>query len=244
MAWRSLFEGIEQLRNRYLRAKERRSDERRAQTARLRLERLENRWLMATGLSAISQYALPSSLVAGHMASGPGGKVWADDPQNAILSSTTSGSISFYTPSGEPGLPAGGSDIVATPDLTAGSDGNTVNFEAHGDQFTDNTGNSATDHGGLLIRGLENVSIATGGTNNTVNIALWGCRMLGNTETDLYAVGAHSTVASTAPLDQNNQVTIEIHGDGNGNGKWQPVEFFANSLPSPPDYGNSVTVID
>jgi hypothetical protein len=127
---------------------------------------------------------------------------------------------------------------------TAGSDGNTINFEAHGDQFIDNTGNSATDHGGLLIRGLENVSTATGGTNNTVNIALWGCRMLRNTETDLYAVGAHSTVASTAPLDQNNQVTIEIHGDGNGNGKWQPVEFFANSLPSPPDYWNLVTVID
>lgn len=127
---------------------------------------------------------------------------------------------------------------------TAESDGNTINFEAHGDQFIDNTGNSATDHGGLLIRGLENVSTATGGTNNTVNIALWGCRMLGNTETDLYAVGAHSTVASTAPLDQNNQVIIEIHGDGNGNGKWQPVEFFANSLPGPPDYGNSVTVID
>lgn len=126
---------------------------------------------------------------------------------------------------------------------TAGSDGNTINFEAHGDQFIDNTGFSATDHGGLLIRGLENVSPATGGTNNTVIIALWGCRMLGNTDTDLYAVGARTTIALPS-LSQNNHVTIEIHGDGNDNGKWQPVEFFRNSLPGPPNYGNSVTVIE
>lgn len=127
---------------------------------------------------------------------------------------------------------------------TSGADGNTVNFEAHGDQFLDNTGDTVPDHGGLLVRGLENVSTATGGSNNTANIALWGCRMQGNTETDLYAVGAHSAVASTAPLDQNNQVTITIQGDGNGMGRWQPVEFFANSVPGPPDYGNSVTVIN
>lgn len=126
----------------------------------------------------------------------------------------------------------------------SGADGNTVNIEAHGDQFLDNTAASPTDQGGLLIRGLENASAATGGANNTVNIALWGCRMQGNTGADLYAVGAHSVVAATAPLDLNNQVTITINGAGNDMGRWQPVEFFANSVPGPPDYGNAVSVIN
>jgi hypothetical protein len=52
-------------------------------------------------------------------------------------------------------------------------------------------------------------------------------------------------VAADPSLSQNNHVTIEIHGDGNGKGRWQPVEFFADSLPAaPPNYGNSVTVIE
>jgi hypothetical protein len=127
------------------------------------------------------------------------------------------------------------------------TDGNTINFEAHGDQFIGNIGFSAIDHGGLLVRGTENVTpnnTTGGGSNNTVNIALWGCRMLDNTQSDLYAVGARSQFASTAPFTQNNHITIEIHGDGNGNGRWQPVEFVTDSLPALPDEGNSVTVID
>ena len=129
------------------------------------------------------------------------------------------------------------------------TDGNTINFEAHGDQFIGNTGFSAIDHGGLLVRGTENVTpdnTIGGGSNNTVNIALWGCRMLDNTESDLYAVGARSQFASTAPYSQNNHVTIEIQGDGNVNGRWQPVVFSTNSLPGDPipDYGNWANVID
>jgi hypothetical protein len=129
------------------------------------------------------------------------------------------------------------------------SDGNTINFEAHGDQFIGNTGFSAIDHGGLLVRGTENVAPNNtngGGSDNTVNIALWGCRMIDNTGSDLYAVGARSQFASTAPFTQNNHVTIEVHGDGNDKGRWQTVEFFANSLPGDPipDYGNWATVID
>jgi len=49
------------------------------------------------------------------------------------------------------------------------------------------------DHGGLFARRTENVSTdgtTGGGSNNTVNLALWGCRMLDNPESDLYAVGA------------------------------------------------------
>jgi hypothetical protein len=126
-------------------------------------------------------------------------------------------------------------------------DGNTINFEAHGDQFMDNTAASAFDHGGLIVVGAENDSTAGGGgSNNTVNVQLWGRRMSGNTLHDLYGVGARSNfLANGDPsLSQYNHATIEIHGVGNDNGRWQPVEQFADSLPAaPPDYGNSVTVI-
>lgn len=126
------------------------------------------------------------------------------------------------------------------------ADGNTINFEAFGDQFVGNTNATEFDHGGLVVLGLENVSPATGGgSNNTVNIALWGCRMSDNELSDLYGVGARSNFGATPAdpsLSQNNHVTIVMLGDGNG--RSQPVEFFAHSLPGPPNYGNSVTVID
>ncbi|RSL18859.1 hypothetical protein EDE15_4464 [Edaphobacter aggregans] len=127
------------------------------------------------------------------------------------------------------------------------ADGNTIDFEAHGDQFLENTAASQFDHGGLIVVGAENDSpTAGGGSNNTVNVRLWGCRMSGNALHDLYGVGARSNfLANGDPsLSQDNHVTIEIKGAGNGNGRWQPVEQFADSLPGPPDYGNSVTVID
>lgn len=124
------------------------------------------------------------------------------------------------------------------------ADGNTITFEAHGDQFLNNTGETEFDHGGLVALGTDNTSPTTGGgSNNTVNIKLWGCRTLDNTNWDLAGIGARSVPESTASLSQNNHVTIEIHGDGNANGKWQPVEYFADQLPADPNYGNSVTVI-
>jgi hypothetical protein len=123
------------------------------------------------------------------------------------------------------------------------ADGNTINFEAHGDQLIGNTGATEFDHGGLFVLGLEDVSDTGGGSNNTVNIRLWGCRMLDNDLTDLTGVGARSLSESKQSLSQNNHVTIEIHGDGNGRGRWQPVEFFADSLPVA-GYGNSVTVLE
>lgn len=127
------------------------------------------------------------------------------------------------------------------------ADGNTINFEAHGDQFTENTAATEFDHGGLVIQGTENASpVNGGGSNNTVNVELWGCRMSDNEVSDLYGAGARSNFGANRDpsLSQNNHVTIQIHGDGNGKGRWQPVEFFADSLPDTPDYGNSVTVID
>ena len=115
---------------------------------------------------------------------------------------------------------------------------------AHGDQFLNNNGETEFDRGGLVVLGTDNTSPGTGGgTNNTVNVKLWGCRGLDNTNSDLTGIGGRSLSQSAASLSQNNHVTIEIHGDGNGNGRWQPVELFADQLPATPNYGNSMTVI-
>jgi hypothetical protein len=121
------------------------------------------------------------------------------------------------------------------------ADGNTINFEAHGDQFVGNTAETEFDHGGLLGLGTDNVSdVSGGGSNNTVNIKLWGCRMMGNDVADLMGIGARSLIESTASLSQNNHLTIVIHSQSNKNA--DAVEFFADSLPAT-NYGNTVTVI-
>lgn len=122
------------------------------------------------------------------------------------------------------------------------ADGNTINFEAHGDRYIGNTGATDLDRGGLVVLGVENISGTTGGgSGNTVHVSLWGCRTLNNQDSDLTGIGARSVVPSTAALSQDNRVTIELHGTGNG--RSQPVEFFADSVPSDPSYGNAVTVI-
>jgi hypothetical protein len=128
----------------------------------------------------------------------------------------------------------------------ARGDGNTIDFEAHGDQFLDNTAPSNFDHGGVIAIGAENDSPVGGGaSNNTVNVELWDCLMAGNALHDLYGVGARSNflTAGDPSLSQDNHVTIKLKGISNGIGRWQPVKEFADNLPGPPDYGNSVTVI-
>jgi hypothetical protein len=124
------------------------------------------------------------------------------------------------------------------------ADGNTISFDGYGDQFIGNTGASEIDRGGLIVLGLESISDpAGGGSNNTVHVRLSGCRIADNTASDIVGIGARSVVASTAPLSQNNHVTIEFVGDSGDRGRWQPTEFFANVVPAGPDYGNSVSVI-
>jgi hypothetical protein len=124
------------------------------------------------------------------------------------------------------------------------ADGNTINFYALGDQFVGNTGETEFDHGGLVALGTDNTSASTGGgSNNTINVKLWGCRLYYNDASDLTGIGARSVPESTASLSQDNHVTIEIRGDRHGNRRGPLVEFFANSLPADPSYGNTVTVI-
>lgn len=121
------------------------------------------------------------------------------------------------------------------------ADGNTINFEAMGDQFVGNTAASEFDHGGLLVFGTDNTSSSTGGgSGNAVNVQLSGCTILNNDTVDLEGIGARSVPDSTADLSQNNHVIIvESNSSGNGQSK----ELFDNSLPAIPSYGNSVTVI-
>lgn len=180
-----------------------------------------------------------------------GNLVWGQKQGWSMENSTATGSTVNAVSSGNRfyGNGVGTSILGVVTGGTARADGNTINFEAHGDQFTGNTAATQFDHGGLAVVGTENISpVGGGGSNNTVNVQLWGCRMSDNYASDLYAVGARSNFSSVAAdpsLSQNNHVTIEIHGDGNGKGRWQPVEFFADSLPAaPPNYGNSVTVIE
>jgi hypothetical protein len=40
----------------------------------------------------------------------------------------------------------------------------------------------------------------------------------------------------------NNHVTIEIHGEGGGRGRWQPFEFLADAIPYNPAENNWVRV--
>jgi len=140
----------------------------------------------------------------------------------------------------------GGGTIIlgALSSNNARTDGNTINFEAHGDRFVGNMGATEFDRGGLIVVGSENISDVTGGgSNNTVHVKLWGCRMSDNADADFTAIGARWVSSSTAGLSENNHVTIEIHGDGDDNGRWQPVEFVADTVPDGPNYGNAVVVI-
>ncbi len=140
---------------------------------------------------------------------------------------------------------AGGTVIVGgLSSNNTRADGNTINVEAHGERFVSNRGASEVVRGGLIVFGSENNSSVTGGgSHNAVHVRLWGSRMSDNADADLTAIGARWLSGSTAGLSENNHVTIEIHGDGNNNGRWVPVEFVADTVPTGPSYGNTVTVI-
>ena len=127
--------------------------------------------------------------------------------------------------------------------LTVAANQNVIDFEARGTRFEDNNSSTPFDRGGLFIVGGENTSFPNGTNNNTVHVGLWGCRFSNNQMVDLAGIGARSNPESIGLPGVNDRVTIEIHGEGSGKGRWQQVEFFANSLPTDPNTTNSVTVI-
>lgn len=123
------------------------------------------------------------------------------------------------------------------------ANGNTINFEGYGDHFIDNNGDTDLDVGGLVVLGGENISIPNGTNNNTVNVSLWGCRMGENNMFDLLGIGARSAPIALGSPGVNNHVTITIKGAGNNKGRWQPVEFFTDTIPFAGSGVNTVTVI-
>jgi hypothetical protein len=122
------------------------------------------------------------------------------------------------------------------------ADGNSITFEAHGDTFVGNTRETDLDHGGLVVLGTEDISTAGGGSHNTVHVRLWGCRMADNEVADLVAIGARWVSPGAAGHSVGNRVTVEILGEGNGRGRWQPTESIADSVPDGP-YDNVAEVI-
>ncbi|HEY2472498.1 MAG TPA: hypothetical protein VGI45_32235 [Terracidiphilus sp.] len=170
-----------------------------------------------------------------------GNLLWGQQQGRLIVDNTAIDSTVSVISTGNRFYGNGAGTIIAGG-LTQGpnrADGNTINFEAHGEEFVRNTGETDFDHGGLVVLGIDNASDAEGGgSNNTVNIRLWGCRMLNNNTSDFTAIGARSLPSGDPSLNQNNHVMIEIHGSG----KSQPVKIFTDSIPAVPSYGNSVTV--
>lgn len=173
-----------------------------------------------------------------------GNMSWGQQQGRLIVNNRALDSIINVSSSGNRFYDNGGGTIVvgglSSNDTRA--DGNSINIEMHGDRFAGNVRETEFDHGGLIVLGTEDISTAGGGSNNTVHIRLWGCRMADNEFADLVAIGARWVSPGAAGRSVNNRVTIDIHGDGNGNGRWQTVEFVADSVPAGP-YANVAAVI-
>ena len=122
------------------------------------------------------------------------------------------------------------------------ADRNTINVDVHGDKYIVNVRDTDLDHGGLVVLGVEDASVAGGGSDNAVTVRLWGCRMSGNAVADLMAVGARWLLPSGAGRSTNNTVRVEVRGEADLNGRWRPVEFIADSVPAG-SYGNSAGFI-
>ena len=124
------------------------------------------------------------------------------------------------------------------------ADGNSINIGAHGDRFIGNTAASEFDRGGLIVVGGESISdVSGGGSHNTVIVRLWGCRMAGNYAADLAAVAARWVSPATAGMSANNQVTIEVRGDGSGEA-WALMEIVEeHTLPPGETHGNHAQII-
>lgn len=170
---------------------------------------------------------------------------WGQKQGRLIVNNRTIGSTVNVWSSGNRFYDNGAGTIIvgglSSNDTRA--DGNTINFEAHGETFVENVRDTDLDHGGLVVLGTEDISpTAGGGSNNTVTVRLWGCRMTGNELADLIAIGARWTFPAGAGLSVNNRVTVEIHGHRNWKGRWEPVVYIADSVP-PGAYGNVATLI-
>jgi hypothetical protein len=123
----------------------------------------------------------------------------------------------------------GGLSSNATP-----SNNNSIELEALGDEFVDNTSEAAFDRGGLVVVGGENTSIPNGVNGNLVKVKLLACRLSGNFNADLVGIGARSLPATVGVPGNNNSVTIDARLSSISNA----TVFIANSQPDVPGSGN------
>lgn len=133
-----------------------------------------------------------------------------------------------------------GAGLLLVGGLSGGT-GNRINYSGHGDQFISNDEASVFDRGGLLILGGDRLATGTlGVSDNTVNAKLFGCRMSGNADADLLAVGGRSFNPAFISTVFNNRVILEMKGMPLNDNR---IEFFADSVPDDPASNNAVTVI-
>ena len=173
-----------------------------------------------------------------------GNRFWGQQMGRVFANNgTTNSTVSAFS-SGNRAFGNGAGTVVLGANAPLVANGNSVDLQAHGDHIVDNTGTplDATLVGGLVVVGGDTgATVPNTVNNNTVNVSLWGCLIEGNNVSDIYAVGARSWFAPTVLPGNNNHVTIVFRGERRG--PYEPVGFFADSLPNDPSLDNSVTVI-
>jgi hypothetical protein len=131
-----------------------------------------------------------------------------------------------------------GTNVLGGLGGTQPANGNTINYDSHGDRYLENTSFADFDLGGLVFVGGENINVPYNANNNTVIARLWGNRLLGNQVADLQAYGAKSLPTSVAIPGINNSVTVELRGMGA-----RPfTELVVQSTPEEPTNSNTAAI--
>ena len=199
-----------------------------------------NRGALNQGLRIVNLRTGPGTVINARMI---GNRFWGQHMGRVLANNGSTNSTVHVFSSGNRAFGNGAGTVIIGANAGAPANGNAIDLQAHGDHFVDNTATPFPDlGGGLVVLGGDNVSLSANVVNNnTVHVSLWGCRIEGNGTWDIFAVGARSIPESVGAPGVNNHVTIEINGEGRG--RWEPVEFFADSIPHDPSLNNSVTVI-
>ena len=172
-----------------------------------------------------------------------GNRIWGQTMGSVIANNGATNSTVNVFSGGNRAFSNGAGLVVLGANAGFPSNGNTVDLQAHGDHFVDNTATPFPDLvGGIVVLGADNVSLSANVVNNnSVSVSLWGCRIGGNATWDIFAVGARSIPESVGAPGVNNHVTIEIRGARRD--PWEPVQFVTDSIPNDPSLNNSATVI-
>ena len=169
-----------------------------------------------------------------------GNRVWGNQ-FNIVINTAASGATTNVTSVGNNYFD-NGNGLTLVGELN--SSGNTLNFQGFGDSYINNNAGSAFERGGLVMVAGDKGAPVPGTTpipanNNTVNASLFFCRVSGNEQWDLAAIGARSFAGSVGSPGDNNHTTLKLVAV-----PLVPsvVEFFVDSIPEDPATTNSVTV--